>query len=369
VQATDSFGLSSTDTATVTVANVAPTATFQASGSVTAGDAATLSLTDPHDVSPVDEAAGFTYAFDCGSGYGAFSTSNEATCPAPSRGSLAVGGEIRDKDGGIREYRSTVTVNGRSPVVSAGGPYVVDEGGVATPAATGSDPDGDAISYAWDLDGNGTFETPGQSVSYHAGDGPATATVSVQATDATGATATSSATITIKNVAPSATFHAPSTATVGIPFTLSFTNPADPSAADTAAGFTYAFDCGDGTGYGAFGSAASTTCLTAVPGTITVRGAIKDRDGGTTEYTAPVKVGVTFAGVCEVVKQFASTPKVAKKICDLLANAETDAARGRRLQELADLAAAGATVVAETAQHNFTPKEGSDLLKLIAKLA
>ena len=29
-----------------------------------------------------------------------------------------------------------------------------------TVSATGSDLDGDALSYAWDLDDDGTFETP-----------------------------------------------------------------------------------------------------------------------------------------------------------------------------------------------------------------
>ena len=284
MQATDPSGLSSTDTATVTVQNVAPTATFHASGSVTAGDTAELSLTDPNDPSAADTAAGFTYAFDCGdgSGYGAFSAASTATCPAPARGTLSVGGEIKDKDGGIREYRSSVTVNGRSPVVDAGGPYAVDEGGSVTVAATGSDPDGDAITYAWDLDNNGSFETAGQSAVFHAGDGPATQTVSVQATDSTGATATSSATVTVRNVPPTATFNAPANATVGVPFTISLSSPHDPSALDTAAGFSYAFDCGDGSGYGPFGSSASTTCSTLVPGTLTVRGEIKDRDGGLT---------------------------------------------------------------------------------------
>ena len=34
-----------------------------------------------------------------------------------------------------------------------------------TLSATGADPEGTAVTFAWDLDGNGSVETPGQSVS------------------------------------------------------------------------------------------------------------------------------------------------------------------------------------------------------------
>jgi predicted extracellular nuclease len=367
VQATDSFGLTSTDTTTIAVSNVAPTATFQATGSVTAGETATLSFTNPADPSSADVAAGFTYAFDCGSGYGTFSPVSSVDCAAPARGTLSVGGRIQDKDGGIREYRSTVTVNGRSPVVDAGGPYAVDEGGSVALDATGSDPDGDSIAYAWDLDGNGAFETSGQHVTFHAGNGPATQTVAVKATDSTGATATSSATVTVRNVAPTAVFHAPPSATVGVPFTLSLSGPQDPSTGDVAAGFTYAFDCGDGTGYGPFGTAASATCRTLAVGTLTVHGAIKDTDGGTTEYTATVKVGVTFDAVCAIAQQFAS-PKVAKKICDALARAEKEAAKGHRKPELEALVDAAKEVVKAGERGDLSLAEAATLLRLIAKL-
>ena len=53
-----------------------------------------------------------------------------------------------------------------------------------------TDPDGDALTYAWDLDNNGTFETPGQSASFAGLDGPASFTVNVQVTDNGGLTAT-----------------------------------------------------------------------------------------------------------------------------------------------------------------------------------
>jgi hypothetical protein len=110
VRATDSGGLSSVSEATVHIDNAPPGATFDAPASAVAGFPFELSLTSPDDPSGPDDAAGFTYAFDCGSGYGPFTPSNTATCTASSGGSLGVGGKIRDKDNGVSEYRETVPV-------------------------------------------------------------------------------------------------------------------------------------------------------------------------------------------------------------------------------------------------------------------
>jgi len=99
------------------VKNVPPTATFGDDGPVDEGSSFTLSLTDPADVSSADEAAGFTYAFDCGdgSGYSEFGQDNTASCATTDNGDRAVGGKIKDKDDGITDYTATVTVNNVDP--------------------------------------------------------------------------------------------------------------------------------------------------------------------------------------------------------------------------------------------------------------
>ncbi|HWM22573.1 MAG TPA: ExeM/NucH family extracellular endonuclease [Ilumatobacteraceae bacterium] len=86
-----------------------------------------------------------------------------------------------------------------APSVDAGGPYTVVEGDSVTVTATGTDPEGGALTYAWDLDNNGTFETAGQSATYTAapGSAPSSPTIAVQATDGAGQTAVDTATVNV----------------------------------------------------------------------------------------------------------------------------------------------------------------------------
>jgi hypothetical protein len=105
--------------------------------------------------------------------------------------------------------------------------------------------------------------------------------------------------VTVSNVAPTATFNAKDSVSAGNPISLSLTNPFDPSSVDSGS-LQYAFDCGDGTGYGAFGSTNSRSCPTASSSsTRTVKGKIQDNDGGVSEYTASVTINptqYTFSG-------------------------------------------------------------------------
>jgi serine protease len=90
------------------------------------------------------------------------------------------------------------------PDADAGGPYTTPEGTNVTVSGSGStDPQGSALTYAWDLDNDGqyddatgvtaTFESVGQ-------DGPYT--IGLKVTDPAGASGTDTGTVNVTNVAP-----------------------------------------------------------------------------------------------------------------------------------------------------------------------
>jgi uncharacterized repeat protein (TIGR01451 family) len=188
--------------------------------------------------------------------------------------------------------RTVTILPNAPPTADAGGPYSVEEGAAVSLTGTGTDPNGDALTIAWDLDGDGTFESSGATVQFSAGtiDGPGSRTVGLRVCDAPGACATDTASIAVANVAPQADLDVPAAADEGGEFTVSLSSPRDPSSADTAAGFEYAFDCGAGSGYGPFGPAASARCATDDDGTRAVRAKLRDKDGGEREYSASVAV-------------------------------------------------------------------------------
>ena len=93
------------------------------------------------------------------------------------------------------------------PVAEANGPFTVAEGGTVPLSSAGSsDPDGDALTFDWDLDNNGTFETSGASPLFSAAgrNGPDTQTVVLRVRDGTFAV-TDTATVNILNVPPTIT--------------------------------------------------------------------------------------------------------------------------------------------------------------------
>jgi PKD repeat protein len=170
------------------------------------------------------------------------------------------------------------------PTVAAGGPYAVAEGGALTLSASGADPDNDPLSYAWDLDNDGTFETPGQSVTFSAAalDGPTTRTVSVRVSDGAHHTVTDSTGVTVNNVAPVVSaISAPAgpqlvNAAASVSATFS-----DAGVADT---HTAVWDWGDGTTSSGVISGGTVTGSRAypAPGAYLLRLTVTDDDGAAT---------------------------------------------------------------------------------------
>ncbi len=184
------------------------------------------------------------------------------------------------------------------PTVDAGGPYSADEGGSVSVSATGSDPNGDSLTYEWDLNDNGSFETAGQIVTFSAAllDGPSSYTVQVKATDPGGLFAISTAAVNVLNVAPTVTasFAAnsvscgPNNSTLNVRFT-------DPGVADT---HTALIDWGDGNTQ-TVDPATSSFSLQhtyALAGTYTATVTVTDDDGGVGTKTATVTVNFNTSG-------------------------------------------------------------------------
>ena len=215
-----------------------------------------------------------------------------------------------------------------APSASANGPYSVVEGGSVTLSATGTDPNGDTLAYAWDLDDNGSFETPGQSVAFSAAalDGPSSRTVKVRATDPGGLVSVAAATVNVLNGPPVATAPANQTASAGFAKSFSLGSFTDPWLADGP--WTAVVDWGDGSSQttftrGSTGSLGTQGHTYTATGTFSVAVVVTDKDGGSGTATFQVTVGVTYASLCDLSRAYSGDPSVADSLCAKLRQAET----------------------------------------------
>jgi predicted extracellular nuclease len=187
------------------------------------------------------------------------------------------------------------------PTADAGGPYTVDEGQSVAVSATGSDLEGGPLTYAWDLDNNGTFETSGQSVLFTGADGPADQTIAVKVTDNGGLFTVATTTVHINSVSVPLIVDIPvvspepSKAGAAVAASATFSYPG--IATDL---FTCTVDFGDGTGVQPgividnLCSAPNHVYLTF--GKYTVNFTVTDADGSTGSNSAIHKVIFNFDG-------------------------------------------------------------------------
>ena len=197
---------------------------------------------------------------------------------------------------GTRRHATWTLSHNERPSANAGGRYVGVEGvSVAFDGSTSSDVDGDQLRYDWNF-GDGETSHDARPTHTYADNGDYVVTLTVSDVQTSGTSTTSAR---IANAAPTATLGAPAAANEGTSFTLALGGASD-GPADAAAGFQFAFDCGDANGYGAFGSAASRDCSAVDDGSLAVAAKIRDKDAGETEYratTAVRNVAPALAGV------------------------------------------------------------------------
>ncbi|HXG09859.1 MAG TPA: LamG-like jellyroll fold domain-containing protein [Gemmataceae bacterium] len=161
------------------------------------------------------------------------------------------------------------------------------------------------FTYSFDFNNDGDFTDPGDISGSRAAvasvpadlwaEGPSSFAVRGRIADKDGGFTDYTATILVQNVAPAAVFASSSAVDEGSTATVFFTDPFDPSAGDTQAGFSYSYDFDNDGLFEIAGSSSPSAVVPANyladgPATRTVRGRIEDRDGGFTDYTATITV-------------------------------------------------------------------------------
>ena len=214
-----------TDTAVITIA-VPPHPPIALPGgpyTATAGVAASLNGSGSYDIDPTDHIVTYGWELDGIFPYDfddAFGPNPQFTWDTP--GTYNVGlrvwdnGVMNDLDGDGQvdederltdtQWTTVTVVTNLPPEAEAGGPYTIEEGAPLVLDGSGSsDPNGNALSFAWDLDQDGEYDdaaTPGPS---HTFMDNGAYVVGLQVSD--GALAdTDTATVTVVDRAPTAAF-------------------------------------------------------------------------------------------------------------------------------------------------------------------
>ena len=289
LQVTDDDGATDTATLDITVTNAAPTA--DTGGPYTVAEGEIVGLDASASTDPGSDTLTFAWDFDGDGQYddatGAHPDFSAVGLDGPS--AVTVGLQVTDDDGDSDTATFDIAVANVAPTADAGGPYTVAEGGiVGLDASASSDPGPDALTFAWDFDGDGQYDdATGAQPDFSAADldGPSTVTVGLQVTDDDGATDTATAEITV--TAPAVTAH------IGGPYTVDEggATPLD-ATASTGDTLTYAWDFdGDGQYDDATGAQPDFSAVGLDgPTSVTIGLQVTDADGNSDTATAVVTV-------------------------------------------------------------------------------
>ncbi|MGA1842254.1 MAG: PKD domain-containing protein, partial [bacterium] len=179
------------------------------------------------------------------------------------------------------------------PVADAGGPYILNEGSVATLDGSGSsDQNGDELTYAWDLDNDGQYDDANGVSPNFKGIDDGAYTIGLKVTDGL-LEDTDTTTVTVNNVAPFVEAGPDQTTTEGISISLLPATFSDPGVEDT---HTATINWGDGIVESASLTESNGSGIVegshtySASGSYTVTTNVIDKDGGSGSDTLKVTV-------------------------------------------------------------------------------
>jgi Ca2+-binding RTX toxin-like protein len=306
LKVTDKDGSSSEVLTTVTVTEIAPTATFANAGPVAEGSPVAVSFANAVD-GPADVLAGLRYSYaltasDLASAYGNATTATTASFTFTDNGTFAVFGRVIDQNGTATTYETFVTVTGVAPraTLSNGGP-VAEASPVVVSFANGSDDS--AADLAAGLKYTFATSESGLAPSYATASFDPTAsftfpdngtyTVYGRVYDKDGLFTPYTTTVTVANVAPTASLGNAGPVFESSPVVVSFTSATDVSATDLLAGLKFSFATTKDGLAGTYDAANSSNVLPFTfpnNGTYPVYGRVFDKDGDYSDYETTVTV-------------------------------------------------------------------------------
>jgi subtilisin-like proprotein convertase family protein len=264
-----------------------------------------------------------SYAWDL-DGDGTFETDDGArsrrTVRFPSRRTVEIGLRITNEHGEISQATRSVAVTAAPMASFTATPDAPASGQeVRLDASASSDPDGSIIAYAWDLDGDGSFEkTSAGPTTTARWDVPGRRTVRVRVTDDNGAASVAGQELVVANRAPRAVLALPRPAVAGRAAVLDAGASTDPDGPISS----YAWDLDGLPGFEVSGAGASVTHTWPAAGRHPVRVRVTDGLGASAEASG--EVVVTVAPVAALVATPAAVRPGARVMLDASGSADPD---------------------------------------------
>src|SRR3954453_4554249 len=220
---------------------------------------------------------------------GTYETTGRVVTTRMARGRRRVRPGVGEWGGGSQSVSKDVTIANGAPIGTFDyGPGAPHSGDDITLDGQAADPDGDAVTYSWDLDADGTFEKSGASA--HARSNRGVRRVRLRVSDPSGAATTTVGAIDVANAAPAGEIAIAAPAGDDVPGgeTISFSAVSVSDDDDGADAVDAAWDLdGDGE-FEAEGRSAETDFRT--PGKHVVSLRLTDPAGGETEVSRSVVI-------------------------------------------------------------------------------